>query len=558
MKHSKIAILTTLFLAGLSGCTTTFENIEKDANAIKENTAVNMDLVDRMRQKDKRWKNITITNSIFAPPVESKEVKRPSWWYNKIVLNTGAVTFGSAVNAILNGTGVNVSFRNGIDTNKYFSFKGDTIGEAIESISGASGYSFSIPAKNKIVFSLYETRTFSIAALPGSESFAQGQNQKISSDSTVSSSDEYIKVEGEIDILEETYLELLSYSSFNDVESANSSATNDLLLPTSFPIANIEESSEKKTDGKDTSKAKKKKKELKVSEIPIFVSRATSTITVKDTPEVLNEMQRLVDIKNRKLLTQIELEIDLIELQLTEEGARNFDLAASLAGISNYGFKFGTNAAVNTANTMIGAVSTNIPTSVISASVTNGKFSGTQAVMEALRSVGSVSNRTMPKQIIRNNTIAKMRAFDNVGFIKERAISTTANVGTESSIEPGNLEIGFSMYAMPTVFENNVSMRLATNLSNLITLTKKGDTDTSTEAGETSTKSYIESPHTTHKDFMSSFAAYNGDTIILSGLSRDLKQIEEATGITSMSQSQSSSRTETLMLVTPRIIHPRI
>jgi hypothetical protein len=550
LQFSNAMLTFTLTSLLLSGCST-FGHINKDKKIIESAVAKNIDTIDALRNRDIRWKNITITNTIFAPPVESDEIRRPKWWFTKIENTNSNVPLGDALDAVLRGTGVNVSYNEGVQRFASFTFQGKTIGNVIESLSGASGYSYTIPAPNKLVWSLYETRTFHIAAAPGKEKFSQGQNQKVSEDSTVSSSDEYIKAEGEVDILDEVYQELLAHSSFKNVEKADSSAySDDLTLPVFTDAA---DPTPKSTTAK--------KDKLEVKDIPIFVSKATSTITVKDTPEVLDEMQRIIDTKNRKLLTQVELQIDIIEVTLSEQAARTWDLAAVISNVGKYGFTFGSGSSVNSSNTMIGSASTDVPTSIISATATTGSITGSQAIAEVLRSVGSVSSRTMPSQLIRNNTIAKMRNFDNIAYILQRSVSTTANVGSESTIEQGNLEVGFSLYAMPSVFENNVSVRLATNLSSLISLDKNGDTDTTTDTSETSTKSYVESPHTTHKDFMSSFAAYNGDTVILTGLSRDSKQTKDSKGISeaiSGSLSQSSSRTETLMLVTPRIIHPRI
>ncbi|ELO1827393.1 hypothetical protein QXB71_002630 [Vibrio cholerae] len=541
-----------LVLSLLVGCSN-FEKISKDKNTIEEVVANNSDIVDRIRNTKSKWKNVNIRNSIFAPPVEYKEVKRPEWWYKKVSFKSSSMNLKDAIDQLLIGTGVNFSYRDGIALNKSIIFSGNTIGDAIESIAGASGYSYSIPYDNKLVFSIYETRTFTIAALPGTEKYLQGQNQTISEDSKVSSTAEYITAEGEVDVLEEAYRELVAHSSFRNTDKAKSSAVNDLMLPPVFPTED-ELLDQKNAESKST----KDRKELDASDIPIFVSRATSSITVKDTPEVLDMMQKIIDEKNRKLLTQVELDIDIIEVKLSAAAAQNYDLAIALKDIGKYGFSFSSGSVVNAQNSMIGSASLNFPTGIISAGVNSGDFSGSKAVAEALRSVGSVSSRTMPRQIIKNNTIAKMRDFQNLSYIIESSTSNTANVGSQTTMKQGNLELGFSLYAMPSVYMNNITIRLATNISSLISLVKKGNTDTSIDEDVSSTTSYVESPLTTHKDFMSTFAAYNGDTIILSGLSRDNKASTDAKGMTSSAQNHNSERTETLVLITPRIIHPRI
>lgn len=91
--------------------------------------------------------------------------------------------------------------------------------------------------------------------------------------------------------------------------------------------------------------------------------------------------------------------------------------------------------------------------SIFTLTRTKGDWTGTQALMQALKSVGSVSNRTLPRTTTMSNRAVKLRNINRTNFILERTIlPTTANVGTEGSITQGTVQTGFSLYAIPKIY----------------------------------------------------------------------------------------------------------
>ncbi|MBF4365353.1 hypothetical protein, partial [Vibrio anguillarum] len=122
-----------------------------------------------------------------------------------------------------------------------------------------------------------------------------------SEDATINAKSEYVNASGEIDPLNEVYQELLTYSSFRKAVSKTTSSFQD--LP---PLSGDEDA--------------KKEESIATDEIPIYLNRATSTITVRDTPAVLDEMAKIVTERNNLFRTNVYLEIDIIEVKLTNEG----------------------------------------------------------------------------------------------------------------------------------------------------------------------------------------------------------------------------------------------
>lgn len=545
-------LLVSVLAVSLSACQS-YKEIEETQAVIEDAAAKEEQLINKLKKEKPRYRNVSISNVIFVPPVTAQEAEKPEWWFtpssNKGGRGGTNVPFESAVNMIVGDKRVNTSYGRNIDRSKGVNFTGSTIGDAIDSIATASGYSYKIVGSNKIVWSMYETRTFTIAASPGTDFFGQGKG-KGESDSTsknINAESEYANAAGQYDILDEMYRELKTYSSFRKAVAPTINSYQDL--------APLNPNGTTNTSAKTTSSTKQE--EFDESEIPIFLNRSASTITVRDTPAVLDEMERIVKFKNDLYRTNIQLEIDIIEVKLSNEGQQAIDVSAVVKDISRYGLGLETGVTAGTAASQIGRASTTLPTNIIRAEITEGRMSGTELLVEALSSYGSVSARTTPRQQMQHNSIAKLRDIENVFFIEERAATNTANVGTELTIKQDNLDVGFALYAMSTVFQNDVTVRMATNLSSLIELTRNGDTG---QVSENESATYVESPRTSNKDFMSKFTITSGDTLVLSGLTREIKTIRRGKGVSELlanSEFGKSERIETIITVRPIIYRPR-
>lgn len=542
-KKNKIAIAVTVasLLMLVQGCNS-YQEIEETQEKVESAISQELALINKLKGDQRQYQNITLSGRIFVPPMTPEETKKPSWWFEPTAGGKGVhLPMVDALNMILDD-GVNVRFGRNVDKGALVSYRGATAGDAIDSIADASGYSYRLLADNKLVWSMYETRTFPIAASPGIDYFGQGKGkgEAASSEANINATTEYVNAAGEVDVLEQIYQELKTYSSFRKSVAFTTNSYKDV------KGAKDDEEADKTDD-------------IAVEDIPIFLNRGASTITVRDTPTVLDQMEQLVNQKNNLYRTNVYIEIDIIEVKLTNEGQQALDVSMVVADLGKYGLGLNSGVTSGTAASQIGRASTTLPTNVISAELTQGRLSGSKLLMEALSTYGAVSSRTMPRQTLQHNSIAKLRDFENVFYINERSSNTTANVGTEGSIKQKDLDVGFSLYLMPTVFKKDVIMRMATNLSSLLELTRNGDTGTTDETKD-SKATYVESPRTSNKDFMSKFTVTSGDTLVLSGLSREIKTLRRGKGVSELiasSEFGKSERIETIITVTPQILRPK-
>lgn len=161
MNHISLCSLAVLLIAGC----TNLKQIENDQELVSNSIAEDVELVNQLRLDDRKYRNITMVQSIFVPPTTEAEQTKPDWWFDNVQSAANDVNLKTALKTVLSDHYINYQFQAGVDTtNKLINFKGKTVGGAIESIASASGYSYKVISDNKIIWSLYETRTFSIAA----------------------------------------------------------------------------------------------------------------------------------------------------------------------------------------------------------------------------------------------------------------------------------------------------------------------------------------------------------------------------------------------------------
>ena len=515
-----LALSTTLF-----GCE--IAQIGEKQNELGKVVNQEVDLAISIRENTARkYKYISHQKELFVPPVLAEDLTKPNWWFETVNAKGSRLPLSSAINAVMDDRPINIKYEDGIEKTKTVTFHGKTIGEALESIKHASGYSYEIQGDNVLTWSKFQTKSFKIAALPSVFEFALGKQggASNSSNENVSSSDEFAAATGNLDPLKELLEELKTYSSFRDsISKANTGEDG---------VAEDENS------------------------IPIFLNRSASTITVRDVPHVVAQMGNLIKERNQLYRTQVQVDIEIITVKLDNKFVKSFDLQLAIKELTDKGITLSGGAIGATGNAFAGRFSGNDRSYGIGAKVTEGRASGSAALIELLNSKGKVTTHTMPTVTAHHNSIAKLRDLDRIKYILERSTTSTSNVGVEQSITQADLDVGFSMYLVPTVFKSDVSIAMATNLSNLIELVRNGDAGVPEDNG---TATYVESPYTTDKDFFNRFTVRTGDTMFFAGLSRSNKKIRSAnagTDILGFSDFAENERVETILAITPKIIRP--
>lgn len=505
-----VAIAALAFVVGCSAYTEPGKNYAKTESAMTE--------VKGIRNTPLRYHSGEVYQRIFVEQLKEVDADKPKWFFKKKQINVSDVPLQAALSNIFYDEPLQFRFLDGIDLSRKVTLSSNgSLGQALDSVANVTGYSYTIE-KDVVTWSKFAIANFDINMFPGGESFGIGKNgggagagnstsfstiEQMKSN-VINSQDEYIHLEGDIDVV-------------GDVQK---------MLGT-----------------------------VKSKEGSILVNRSSMTVQVNDYPTNIAKMQRIMNDYNEQLTRAVVIEMTIVNVELSNN--YNFGLDWKLVGteLAGRGVDIG-----NTGNFTSSTAAAAIDSPIFTISRTAGQFSGTQMLMQALESQGSVSNKTLPRATTLNNRAVKLRDIQRTNFLLERTITTTANVGTEGSVKQGTVETGFSLYAIPKIANGDVIVRLTTNISTLLGLDKKSSSSSSTGSNTSSQEVYVEAPRVNDKDFDNTVVIKNGDTLVLAGLTSESSTSNEANAgsdILGTAKSADGKRVETLILITPTILRGR-
>lgn len=270
------------------------------------------------------------------------------------------------------------------------------------------------------------------------------------------------------------------------------------------------------------------------------INATTGTVTVIDTPEVLDRVGSMLSHENAMLRKQIifHTKILAVTLDTNDEVGVNWDVVyRTLSG--KYGLDFSTPFQPASGAGTLGA-------SIIN----SGEFAGSSAILSALSQLGKVSTVTSPSGITLNLRPLPVQIASQISYVAKSEISTTQGVGATSGLEPGSVTVGFNMNLTPRLMADGEEMvvQYAFNISALNRLRQV------TSAGTT-----IELPDMDTRLFNGEVALRSGQTLILHGFEQEERNGNRA-GMTSPyawmlggSMRATQKRTAIVILITPEV-----
>jgi MSHA biogenesis protein MshL len=254
-----------------------------------------------------------------------------------------------------------------------------------------------------------------------------------------------------------------------------------------------------------------------------------NSIYVRALPSQLDSVRTFVSNKTERSLRSVRIDITL--LTVTRKASSVFDIEVDLQDII-----MGGNGVLSTL--------TNSTAAIIGGLNETGKVnlnhaSGTDLLIQALQEKGNILQRTSIKGVAMNNRIGNFTNVDKVSFISDRVLQTTSNVGATSGITQSVAESGVLLYLLPNIGTDNVIVHISSSLSDLVSITKKG------EVG-----SEVESPQISDRIFNTTLVLEPGRPVLASGSSfREIQSVTSQSGFSGYAQSGVDQNTEILMIV---------
>lgn len=236
----------------------------------------------------------------------------------------------------------------------------------------------------------------------------------------------------------------------------------------------------------------------------IAVSPSTGTVAVTDTPRVLDRVEQFINEQNAALSRQVAVNVRVLSVELSDR--------------ENYGINW--NAVYNNLGSNVALrVSTQMPTASNAAQFvlqtatpsSNSWGAASGAVITALSTQGRVSELTSANLVTLNNQPAPVNVGRQISYLASSSTTVTAAVGSTVSLQPGQINTGFSMVVLPHIVDGKeVLLQASINMSSLLQL-----------ATITSGSSSIQSPDIATSNFIQRVRISSGDTLVIAGFDQD-------------------------------------
>ncbi|MBN3825103.1 PilN family type IVB pilus formation outer membrane protein [Burkholderia sp. Ac-20384] len=229
----------------------------------------------------------------------------------------------------------------------------------------------------------------------------------------------------------------------------------------------------------------------------VVMSPATGSISVTDTPDVLDRVGEFMEQQNRVLARQVLLNVTVLSVRLSADDSYGINWNAVYEAL---GTKFG----ITTAFTSLIPNNNQLSATVISPS---SRANTTKAVISALSAQGTVRRKTSASITTLNDQPVPVQVAEQRGYLASVSSTATLNVGTQVSLTPGTITTGFNLTVLPHVLdEGTVMLQFYSNISSLVAL------ENFQSGGQT-----IQLPTVDTRNFLQRIAVKSGQTLVISG-----------------------------------------
>lgn len=274
----------------------------------------------------------------------------------------------------------------------------------------------------------------------------------------------------------------------------------------------------------------------------VVASQATGTITVTDTPPVLDRVAEFIEEQNKALNRQVSVNVRVLSVELNDGETYGIQWDAVYANLSAanpgaFGFKTAATAAQGVGNLILGA-----PASSAS------RWAGSAAMISALSTQGRVTELTSATVVTLNNQAVPVSIGRRVSYLASSSNTQTPDAGSTTSLTPGTVNTGFSMTLVPHMLDGKeMLLQYSLDLSSLLKM------NTITSAGTT-----IETPDISTSSFVQRVRIQSNETLVVAGFDQDnLSAVADGVGRADNAlmgkRNGTSKRTMLVILIQPTV-----
>ncbi|QLG94692.1 PilN family type IVB pilus formation outer membrane protein [Pseudomonas yamanorum] len=214
----------------------------------------------------------------------------------------------------------------------------------------------------------------------------------------------------------------------------------------------------------------------------MFLSRSTGTLTVSDRPEVLSTVAKYLNSINRSITRQVLFNVKVFEVSLTDRDQTGLDWTAVYKSLNN---KWGFSLKNATTGISTGAVSGSL--SILDTS--KSPWAGSNLIIKALSEQGRISNVRSPSVTTLNLQPAPIQIGNVQSYVASSSTTTTASVGSSTSLTPATITSGFNMMLLPRIIDqDNMLLMITLSMSSKPTFTTFTSNGSSVQTADYDTK----------------------------------------------------------------------
>ena len=255
-------------------------------------------------------------------------------------------------------------------------------------------------------------------------------------------------------------------------------------------------------------------------------SRVAGTVTVTASPYVVRKVAAYIANWNEKLSRQVAITVRIIQVTLNNENNYGLDLNAAFKGSRiESGFL------TSIPDAGAGVLTGNLSMALIKE---GSKWSGSQAIINALSSQGKAQMVTSSSVTTLNNKMAPVQISTSKNYLKEITVTTSGSnddKSTDTDYQVDTLNYGFTMEVLPRILDHGRLIVLFNlSITDFLGFEKVGTSDEGSSKTEESEVTKLQLPTMQMRGFVQEIAMRSGQTLVLTGF-EDLQEQTSTSGI---------------------------
>lgn len=238
----------------------------------------------------------------------------------------------------------------------------------------------------------------------------------------------------------------------------------------------------------------------------IVVDPSFGMLTITGTPPQISRVRQWVKQISRELSKQIAIEVHVYNVQTSREDNYGVNLGLAFKSANGHtGISFASAAAPtisSTSNPM-----------TFGASILGGSLQGTSVAVQALSTLGHVSQVVSQSGVTPNGEMLALQAAHVQAYLASSATTLNGTAGSMTTLTPGSVTVGFTGSFLPRMVNGHILLDVNMTLSDLLGIKTFTAGGTSSASNATS----IQLPDVQSTTFEQSVSLKPGQTLVLTG-----------------------------------------